>query len=238
MLIFTASLQYSVTTVAETVQEKKLNFFEHVYPLIEIENKSILQSRNKLIVIKDKLHNNKPLLNSEKELIQTLKKKYNIKKNNPELKAVVDRLLIKMDVIPPSLALAQSANESAWGKSRFAVKAKNYFGQWCYTKGCGLVPKQRTAKSKHEVRKFKSVQLSVRSYIKNINSTRAYVKLRTLRHKMRTEKRKPDGHTLAEGLMKYSIRGKEYVKEIRSMIKFNKLKKYDERFWASVESIN
>jgi Bax protein len=39
------------------------------------------------------------------------------------------------------------------------------------------------------------------------------------------------GHELAAGLVKYSARGEAYVKEIRSMIRTNKLKNYDEEFW-------
>ena len=37
----------------------------------------------------------------------------------------------------------QAANESAWGTSRFARIGLNFFGQWCYSKGCGMVPKRR-----------------------------------------------------------------------------------------------
>ena len=35
------------------------------------------------------------------------------------------------------------------------------------------------------------------------------------------------GYDLAAGLVKYSERGQEYVKEIRAMIRYNKLAKYD-----------
>ena len=34
-----------------------------------------------------------------------------------------------MDIIPPSLALAQSAEESGWGTSRFAQEGNALFGQ-------------------------------------------------------------------------------------------------------------
>jgi Bax protein len=38
----------------------------------------------------------------------------------------------RMDVIPPSLALAQAAVESGWGTSRFAREGNALFGQWTF----------------------------------------------------------------------------------------------------------
>ena len=69
-------------------------------------------------------------------------------------------LLNRVDVIPPSLALAQGANESAWGTSRFSKEGNNYFGQWCFKLGCGLVPRQRDSGAQHEVAKFDSPRQS------------------------------------------------------------------------------
>jgi Bax protein len=41
-------------------------------------------------------------------------------------------LLSRVDIITTGLVMAQAANESAWGKSRFAVQGNNLFGQRCY----------------------------------------------------------------------------------------------------------
>ena len=57
--------------------------------------------------------------------------------------------MAQIDVIPPSQAMAQAANESAWGTSRFATEAINLFGQWCFRKDCGIVSASRTAGSTH-----------------------------------------------------------------------------------------
>jgi len=120
------------------------------------------------------------------------------------------------------IVLAQSANESAWGQSRFAKEGNNFFGQWCYQKGCGIIPANRDKGSIHEVAKFSSVNKSVRSYIKNINTTRAYYPLRKIRRLNKTAGKKPDAIAQAGGLIKYSQRREKYVKEIRAMIRANK----------------
>jgi len=220
---------------AESISSKKQSFFKKIYPLIELENISILKTRNKIISARKKLDDNQKLSAAEKIWLTDLAKKYRLLKYSKDTDKLIDKLLIKIDVIPPSLAIAQSANESAWGKSRFARLANNYFGQWCFSKGCGIIPKRRSANSKHEVRKFSSVQASVRSYMKNINSTRPYAELRQMRYKLRLKNMEPDGLKLAQGLIRYSSRKQEYVNEIRAMIKYNKLIKYDQRFWNTVK---
>jgi Bax protein len=39
-------------------------------------------------------------------------------------------LLLRVDVLPPSLVMAQGAIESGWFQSRFARKGQAIFGQW------------------------------------------------------------------------------------------------------------
>ena len=39
-----------------------------------------------------------------------------------------------MDIIPPSMAIAQAAKETGWGTSRFALEGNALFGQWTYSK--------------------------------------------------------------------------------------------------------
>jgi Bax protein len=238
IILFLSILQMLTLQVnAASVSNKKLTFFESIYPLIERENISILRTRDKIISVKKKLITNKALLASEKTWLTVLAKKYRLLKNKDDMTALVNRLLVNVDIIPPSLALAQSANESAWGTSRFARVANNYFGQWCFSKGCGIIPAQRSASSRHEVKSFNSAQESVRGYIKNINSLKSYATLRKIRHQSRIKSVQPDGHTLAKGLLKYSSRGNKYVNEIQKMIKQNNLITYDERFWLLMKKI-
>src|SRR5690606_11880502 len=136
-------------------------------------------------------------------------------------------LLRRVDVLPSSLVLAQAANESAWGTSRFAVEGNNYFGQWCFTEGCGLVPDRRLSEASHEVKAFTSAGESVEAYFMNINTFGAYQGLRLMREELRRSGQIIDGLTLAEGLESYSERGEEYIEELQSMIQFNELLERD-----------
>ena len=109
-------------------------------------------------------------------------------------------MLKRVDITPLLLVLAQSANESNWGQSRFARQGNNMFGQWCFRKGCGLVPNRRESGKQHEVAAFETVNASVRSYLNNINSSRAYGRLRDLRQRARRRGERPTAEDLAAGL--------------------------------------
>ena len=123
--------------------------------------------------------------------------------------------------------MAQSANESGWGTSRFAREVNNYFGQWCFQPGCGIVPRRRPKAATYEVLTFDTTKQSVRSYMHYLNTSNAYKKLRTIRQSLRHKEKPVTGSHLANGLEKYSARGLDYVAEIKAMIRQNKLEKHD-----------
>ncbi|ARN76504.1 hypothetical protein BST96_19050 [Oceanicoccus sagamiensis] len=206
------------------VKEKKSAFFAFMLPLVEQENQRIAALRVALMGLKAEANQ---LTGSEEDWLQELAGFYRIKDAAAANEKLISDLLLKVDTIPPSLALSQSANESAWGTSRFAVKGNNLFGQWCFKKGCGIVPSGRDNGANHEVAKFSSPRQSVQSYIHNLNTNAAYIPLRALRATNRKEAKPVTGQLLAQGLLKYSSRGEAYVDELQQMIRINKLGQYD-----------
>ncbi|MEK9712968.1 MAG: glucosaminidase domain-containing protein [Thalassolituus sp.] len=206
----------------EQVAEKKRDFFNFMLPLINESNREVSLERQALKLLKDRTDLEKPA----EKLLQRLADKYRVDMEPRD--TLIRRLLKRVAPIPPSLALAQSANESAWGTSRFAVEGNNLFGQWCFKKGCGLVPDQRSDGAAHEVAKFKSPYLSVRAYMLNINRHDAYRELRGMRAQELANLGYSTGMNLAGGLHSYSERGAEYVEELRAMISYNELQQYDQ----------
>jgi len=211
------------------VKTKKKVFFEYIYSFVVKVNREILERR---ITIETILEKSPDDITADNTIfIDKMSDMYLKDHDSSDTLASAKLLQGYVRVIPPSLALAQAANESAWGTSRFATDANNYFGQWCFKAGCGLVPKQRNGGKVHEVRKFNSPEDSVRSYIRNLNTHRAYKKLRKIRDSIYREGKTVNGLQLAEGLEGYSERGEEYVDELQSMIKFNELVEFDKKFW-------
>jgi Bax protein len=203
---------------------RKAAFFDYFSLLIEKRNGSVVKSRQALLTLHQELSD---LDNDEKHQVKSMAAYYRINNFDIENDDDWQELLARVNAIPVSLALAQAANESAWGTSRFAREANNFYGQWCFQKGCGLVPARRDKNKTHEVAAFKSPEESVERYIHNLNSHNAYKTLRKIRNRLRTENKLITGIELAEGLLHYSERGKEYIKELQSMIKFNKLTRFD-----------
>jgi len=73
---------------------------------------------------------------------------------------------------------------------------------------------------------------SICAYMLNLNSHNAYADLRNRRAELRKNDKKITGSVLAEQLTKYSERGEEYVKGLKSMMEFNHLGPVDDAYLA------
>ncbi|WP_413112827.1 glucosaminidase domain-containing protein [Thaumasiovibrio sp. DFM-14] len=203
------------------VTEKKEAFFQYLLPYVERENQRIAYERQHLVDYQKKLLRGEVLSSEDDAYAARLAKLYSYSIAGNVSQAWLDEMLIRVDELPPSLVLTQAAKESGWGTSRFAVEGNNYFGQWCYQQGCGLIPNSRNASATHEVALYSSAAESVHAYFMNINRNRAYRYLRSIRAELRLDDEPVTGEALANGLLSYSERGQAYVSEIQSMIRQN-----------------
>ena len=206
------------------VQVKKQQFFDFLEDYIVTENTHIRRLREQLLKRADIVNDGIALSSREREWMLDLAQSYGLEVAQSSDREIANELMLRVDVIPVSLALAQAANESAWGTSRFVLEGYNIFGQWCYQEGCGMVPQRRVSGATHEVRRFDSVAASVKGYLDNINTHHLYAHLRELRAFMRNQQQTLDPMVLAYGLERYSERGEDYVDEIQNIIIQNKLR--------------
>ena len=216
---------------------KKQQFFDFFEDYIVTENIRIKLLRGQLLKNADIVNNDIALSSQEREWMQELAQSYGLKMAQSSDREVANELVLRVDVIPVSLALAQAANESAWGTSRFVQEGYNIFGQWCYVEGCGMVPQRRISGATHEVKRFDSIAASVKGYFNNINTHHLYTHLRELRAFMHNQQQTLDPMVLAYGLRHYSERGEHYVAEIKNIIIQNKLRNRD-RLVNSIGSID
>lgn len=215
------------------VTEKKAAFFSYLYSRTVLVNSRILLQRQHLLELQSK----DTLSEDDIRWLAGQAERLRVDEENGS-EEMFQRLLRRLDTIPPSLVLAQAANESAWGTSRFARQGNNLFGQWCFSRGCGLVPLSRPEGASYEVARFRSAYHSVRAYVQNLNRHPAYHELRVLREKAHSSGEYPTGSELAAGLSDYSERGHEYIRELRSMIRYNNLLWYDQRYRETIVSRN
>ena len=201
----------------ENTKKRKDMFIKIVLPLIVKENNKIRIDRKRLFTILNKNSNT----DIEKKWLEKKFKQYGVIKND------LSTLKIRMDEIPVSLAIAQAAKETGWGTSRFALKGNALFGQWTWS-GEGLKPKNAEEGKDHKVMKFHSLQLSVRAYLRNLNTHSSYKNLRKARTKLRNESKPLDSLILSRHLDKYAETGSKYIEVLQKIIEQNKLKDFDE----------
>ena len=211
------------------VATKKSIFFRLMTPLILVSNEKILRERE--------IVENVPL--DAQQLIDIAFKYQIIDDATTSLNEEHrEQLLARVDILPASLALAQAAEESGWGTSRFALEGNAFFGQWDFS-GNGMKPKQQRAElGNYGVARFATPLASVEAYMFNINTNRAYQGLRLLRTEKRTNNRQITGYKLAATLDKYSERGEDYTNGLRQMIRYNKLDSVDDMLLSNERAVH
>jgi Bax protein len=202
------------------------SFLQFLHPHIVRANAELTKQRETLLSIDQKRREATQLSPQELTFIGELARLHRLERFDRTKGSHWDELIERVDIVPAPLALAQAATESGWGQSRFAKEGHNYFGQWCFTFSCGIIPRQRALGAKHEVKRFSSPYQSVLSYVRNINSHPAYGPVRQIRAKLRGEGRALKGHALARGLSKYSQRGDAYIREVQAIISRHGLERF------------
>jgi Bax protein len=209
----------------ERTEERKELFLRMLLPLVLLENERLEALRARLHTALDA---GEAAGADTRRWLRGLADRYRVEGDPLVDTQAREALLARVDVIPPSLALAQAAIESAWGRSRFAREGRNLFGIWTWDAEQGIVPKRRPAGQSHYVRRFESLRDSVRYYLHNLNSHPAYAELRARRAAQRDAGAPLDSLALAEGLLRYSEKGLEYVRLIQGMIRYNELADLDD----------
>lgn len=192
------------------IDTKKTVFLRVMLPLVLAVDEEIANDRARLLGIAARKASHQPVTAEDQVWLDALAQSYEVEDGN--LKTLISRV----DVVPPSLALAQSAEESGWGTSKLVRRSQNMFGHTVELAG------DETA-----MRNFATLYEAVRAYVHNLNTHRAYDELRRFRAAARTRGQAPDGQALVAALHGYSERGDAYVSTIRSLMRRNDLVRLD-----------
>jgi len=226
-------------SLAASTGARKEMFLDYLQDYIDDENQRISFDRLRLIAIGQTLRGDGALIRDSRDWLLDLADRYEVAEGDfADREAWLEELLFRVDVVPTSLALAQAANESAWGTSRFTREGNNIFGQWCHTPGCGIVPRLRPAGATHEVRSFTTIHDAMAAYFININTNEHYQFFRELRQTMKLQQRDLDPLVLAFGLNRYSQRGRDYVDELQTIIVQNDLMARDADYHTTIGMID
>jgi Bax protein len=201
------------------VAARKSLFIETVLPAIKAENAGLAEQRARaesLIAAREA----GSLGPDDAAELARLEDRYGAAHGDSEA------LLRRLDTVPVSLALAQAIIESGWGTSRFAREGNALYGQRDWS-GSGLVPSARPDGAGHSIRAFPSIRASVAAYMHNLNTHPAYRELRMSREALRRQGAPLSGAALADTLLAYSTRGEDYVSDVKTIIRQNRLQQFD-----------
>ena len=134
--VFLANMPRDIGKIIEIKQRKAL-FFSTVLPIILQINEEIKRDRDRLINLKKRIKSGSKISPIDRLWLIVVADRYNVKRND------LEALMNRVDLIPPSLALAQAAAESGWGTSRFVRQGNAIFGQWTEDSNVGIVPRER-----------------------------------------------------------------------------------------------
>ena len=213
--IYLMKLPKDLKTLGDTKMKREL-FIKIVLPLILDENQKIMDDRKKLFKILAKNFNTV----GEKVWLKRRFREYKIEDQD------LSKLKIRMDIIPVSIALAQAANESGWGTSRFALEGNALFGQWTWSKK-GISPANKDPNKTHKILQFQILKASVRAYKNNINTHSAYKEFREVRAQLRQDDKQIVGLDLTKYLKNYAAIGEKYVSILENIIERNSLTDFD-----------
>lgn len=200
----------------KNAEDRKRAFVAYLLPSYQAVATDILSQRSQLEKLKTQLADGIDLSHSQEGWLSDLAEQYDVSKGI-EFSETIDKLLVRVDILPPELVLSQAATESGWGTSRLARKRNNYFGHFCAS--CNKIPYRSGT---NHATSFDSAEFAVRAYMQNLNTHPAYQKVRDIRATMRANEKPMDAVALAKGLRSYSTMGDGYVRKIQGMIRTNK----------------
>ncbi len=214
------------------VADKKRLFFRLIAPIVLRINELIAADRARAKVITEKLLVGQGVTPEDQAWLAELAVRYKVI-GSPDDRLDSDQypeLLLRVDIVPASLSLAQAASESGWGTSRFAAEGNSLFGQWSW--GKGLKPTEQRAEDlgDHRVAAFGSTGAAAYAYALNLNTQDAYRDFRLKRSELRRRNLLVSGEVLVETLIRYSERGQAYVEDLKTIMRQNRLADTDDAY--------
>ncbi len=186
--------------------ERKALFITALLPVVLEVNQRVLADREQLLYLRDKMaaapFGVSPI---ERIWLEDLADRYGTPADR------IDELVRRVDVVPPSMAIAQGGVESGWGTSPAARSGNALFGQ---IRAGSPQP-------------FTNVGEATDAYIANLNTHPAYAGFRAARAALRERGETLDGYNLIGSLLRYSELGQNYVKFVRQIMRENELTDFD-----------
>jgi len=193
------------------IAERKKKFIDLILPSVLLVKYHISNDRNRINEI---IAEEKAVSVKDTAFVNGLIRIYKVDS--------IEQLPKRMITPPSSIILAQAVLESGWGTSRFFRQGNNLFGMWSYSGSQDRLKAKYSRKGRQiHVRKFPDIYSSILNYYFTLGRLRAY---REFREALLTES---NPFILVDYLNRYSENGMSYVNTLKSVMRKNKLERYD-----------
>lgn len=216
-----AKLPQDLGQITEVDLRKRL-FIKTLLPLVLQVNQRILEDRNRILGLRADLTHGHALTAADRDWLDDMYDRYDVDDED------MDTLLQRVDIVPPSLAVAQAITESGWGTSYSARVGNALFGQFHISARGRKTTVGATQPGSFQMRAFDSLTDAVSAYVHNLNTHMAYRTFRELRAKQRTAGDGIDGYALANTLVRYSELGMRYVQVVKLIMRTEDLTSLDD----------
>jgi Bax protein len=200
--------------------ERREAFLRTVLPIILAVDEEIASDRQRLWDLDHRQRTGKTLDADQRLWLMVAAERYRVEIDNME------ELKRRMDIIPPSLALAQAAVDSNWGTSDAARNANALFSDGSEARAA---PTQRSTGQKapsRAVRPFANLTEATRAYAHAFNTLPQFRSFRDERDRMRKAGLPLEGTALADRIAT-SQRDGGYLDQLLSVIRTNDLVAFD-----------
>ena len=156
----------------EPKSERNRLFIMIMAPLVLKVNEEIVIERDEIEQMKKLFDDGKKLNKKQKAQIDACAEKYDVftrLKDDEKYDVLLQKLLLKVDMVPPSLVIAVAAAETNWGTADEVREGNALFKlkDWFTTKG--IKPKDEIDDS-YRIRVYPDLLSSVRDYMLKLNS--------------------------------------------------------------------
>jgi Bax protein len=199
--------------------ERKQLFIAALLPVLLEINQQVMAEREQLLSVRERVTTGVNLTATAQAWLASLAVRYDTTPDN------IDELVKRVDIVPPSMAIAQGGVESGWGTSFAARTGNALFGQIQAGGQHAVAVPWRPGAGMPQP--FSNVGEAAEAYVANLNTHPAYAEFRTARAAMRERGELLAGYNLVGTLLRYSELGLEYVRFVRQIMHENGLGDFD-----------
>lgn len=206
-----------VEKIPDDFQVKSTNdqtlFMKLMMPHLLLANEKVMRERKVLLILDEKNKKNEPFTDLENSFLERMIKKYDAEHLKSKTAQIAD-LILKIDIIPPSVGLSLAIWATNWGQK----EKQSPFYEYAWDENTQYTPI-----------KFQKLSEATESFVLQLNSRSQLIELRQIRHHFRMYKKNPNsGKNLTNGMRNYAPSIPSFSDQLKLIYSLGYIQEMDE----------